>query len=354
MDRYNNTLGVFLKQFNRIFNKIPHIYSEIFLKLFGNRYRYFSVFNNDNYSFGFINVLMSIFCNIDKLYDLDFFDECIRRDFSKFFDDKIDDELREKMVSILSSDIEIRILLDVMNNNVDSNNYYDDLDMDSCSDDLKKLVLEIMDSYLVSKVLVRGVKILNFYNSKKGTDFYDRVNNGVSMFRTWEMAMDHVGDIYGDEYRDIISESEFKILIYLISLARNGEDISKKIDYDIDKLFVSMGYGTSVRKIMDYNRGYDYLEANRGNDYVIDLVGYREYPVIYENVSEMLKILFSKYYDDYGFIINKDRILRKIFYLYIKNVDLMDKIFLCSNYKLWGYEWDSIKSDCELNIVSNE
>ena len=58
-------------------------------------------------------------------------------------------------------------------------------------------------------------------------------------------------------------------------------------------------------------------------------------PYIYENISTILKILFKKYHDDYNFIIEKDNILKKIFYLYISHLDFKDKIIICKNYKLW-------------------
>lgn len=353
MDKYNNIIDntKFFKQFNEIFNKIPHIYSEIFLKIFGEKYSYFVMFDNDNFSFSFIKILKNIFCNIDKIDDQNFFNKCVLSDLDGEFNDKIEDNIKKSIVSILSSDIEIKVLLDMIDN--DNNNYYN-LEIDNYDDELKIFILGIMDSYLISKILVRIVKILNFYNDKINTEFYNKINKGVSMFRTWDMVMDNVLDIYEDSDRDIISEEEFKILIYLLCLAKNGQDIEKNIDYNIEKLFVSIGYGTSVRNLIDYKRGSDYLEISSNNNCVWNLFQYRGYPVIYTSISEILEILFSKYYDDYNFIINKDRILRKIFYLYMKKINLNDKIFLCSNYKLWYYEWDSIKNNYELETVNNQ
>ena len=131
MNKYNNTK--FLKQFNAIFNKIPHIYSEIFLKIFGEKYSYFVMFDNDNFSFSFIKILKNIFCNIDKIDDQNFFNKCVFSDLDGEFNDKIEDNIKKSIVSILSSDIEIKVLLDMIDNN--DNNYYN-LEIDNYDDEL--------------------------------------------------------------------------------------------------------------------------------------------------------------------------------------------------------------------------
>lgn len=361
LDSYykNDNSSQFLEKFNQIFNKIPHIYGEIFLKLFENRFKYFVMFERSFVPVSFTRILERLFCNINVVYDEDFFYQYIKDDLLICLNDIVDyiiiEDIAKYISFMLASNIECDVLLDIIDNKINNSNYYD-LDMMGDFSEQDKLCLyEIIDSYLISKVLVKVVKILNLYNSKKGTKFYELVSDGVDKFRTWDMVLSNVLDIYDYKYRDIVSEDEFKILIYLISLSRNGEDIDNSIGYNIDKLFDSMSYDTSMRKIIDCERGYNYLEVNDSRFYndISNLFGYRNMPVIYESVSDCLEILFDKYYDDYNFIVNKDKILRKIFYLYMRNVNLYNKLVVCTNYKMWGYEWDSIKDNYELNYLED-
>lgn len=349
----------FLLEFDQVFNKIPHIYSEIFLRLFENRFKYFVNFEKSLVPVSFIRILQRMFYNIDKSYDRDFFYKYVKDDLDVCLKDISDPglilEICDCVSMFLSSDVEIRALLDVIDNDINNSVYYDFLDIYEFSEYDSLCMYQIIDSYLVSKVLVKIVKILNLYNEKRGTGFYELVKKGVDKFRTWDMVLDNVLDIYDYEYSDIVDEDEFKILIYLVGLSKNGEDIEKNINYNIDKLFDSLGYGVSMRKIIDCRRGYDYLEVrdSKYDNYVSNLFGYRNSPVIYESISDCLEILFSKYYDDYNFIVSKDRVLRYIFYLYMRNVNLYNKLLVCTNYKMWEYEWDSIKNRYDLNCLGS-
>ena len=85
---------------------------------------------------------------------------------------------------------------------------------------------------------------------------------------------------------------------------------------------------------LNYNKDYELLIATMLSAQTTD-----------KKVNEATKILFKKYHDDYNFIIEKDNILKKIFYLYISHLDFKDKIIICKNYKLWEYEWDSLKEE---------
>ena len=301
LDSYykNDNSSQFLEKFNQIFNKIPHIYGEIFLKLFENRFKYFVMFERSFVPVSFTRILERLFCNINVVYDEDFIYQYIKDDLLICLNDIVDyiiiEDIAKYISFMLASNIECDVLLDIIDNKINNSNYYD-LDMMGDFSEQDKLCLyEIIDSYLISKVLVKVVKILNLYNSKKGTKFYELVSDGVDKFRTWDMVLSNVLDIYDYKYRDIVSEDEFKILIYLISLSRNGEDIDNSIGYNIDKLFDSMSYDTSMRKIIDCERGYNYLEVNDSRFYndISNLFGYRNMPVIYESVSDCLEILFD-------------------------------------------------------------
>jgi hypothetical protein len=158
------------------------------------------------------------------------------------------------------------------------------------------------------------------------------------------MNMSNIIDSYDYKYSSILNKSEYKILIYLLCLSKNGKDIEKKYNYNIDKIFESINYSISLVGITDIIKGNNYLEI-KNNLYNNNLFILPEYPYIYKNVKIILKILFNKYNDNYEFLISKDKILKRIFYLYITKINLEDKINLCYQYCLWQYEWDSIAKE---------
>ena len=60
----------FIQEFNLIFNKIPHIYSEVFLKIFSTNYRYFTIFNGNNIPITFNKILEKMFSNEKNVWIL--------------------------------------------------------------------------------------------------------------------------------------------------------------------------------------------------------------------------------------------------------------------------------------------
>lgn len=296
----------FIDIFDKIYMKIPYIYGEIFLKLFGNKYRYLYIEWDK-----FVGICKDMFINRSKLDREDF--------YNNYFGNY-------KYSKLLSSRIDDKILLDIINNKFDDSNYYSGSNI-------------IIDSIIVSKVLIRIIDILNIYkngsnNFKKYIDYY------VNRYRTWEMDLKYIGDVYYYGYSNVISEEEFKILIYLLCLSKNGIDISNNYNYSIDKIFFDIGYDTSVKSIINYEIGNEYLELIY-DKYSLDI---REHAYIYSNISRVIDILFSKYYDNYNFIKNKDLVLRYIYYLYSINISFRDKVFFSSNYKMLEFEWDSIRN----------
>ena len=344
----------FDKIFNQIFNKIPYIYSEIFLKLFQTRFRYFTMFQTRNIPFSFTKTLEILFTNIYKEYNYEFFYKYIKEDLSTCLTNDIEkkhiEKLAQSISTTLNSNIEIKLLLDIIDKKQNNAKYFEYNYLESLDKENKQTIYQISESYLIGKALIKIIKILNIYN--QNPYLYKKISKSVEKIRTIELIMDNVLDLYDNKYINIIDKNEFKILIYLLILSRNARDIDKNYNYDIDKLFISLGYDTSIKRIINYRRGNDYLEIenNKDENSIANLFSYRPYPYIYRNISEIINILFQKYHDDYTFIINKEKILKKIFYLYIKNIDLYNKIFICTTYKLWSYEWDSIKEKYENTI----
>ena len=354
MNNYILRKNNFIQEFNLIFNKIPHIYSEVFLKIFSTNYRYFTIFNGNNIPITFNKILEKMFYNYQHPYDYNFFYHNLKKDLSL----SLSNNLKEKVITIitknlsiiLASNIEITFLLNLINNNNHEKNYFKDDLIDKLQEKDKIYVYQISESYLIAKSLIKIIDILTLYKSTKNTMFYYEINKSIEKIRTIELIMNNVLDIYKPKYKTIISQSEFKILVYLIILSKNGQDIENNINYNISKILESLDYSTSITKIINYQRGNDYLEIlnNKYKNNISTLISYRENPYIYQNINEIINILFYKYHDDYNFIINKEKILKKILYIYIKNVNLSDKIFLCTQYNLWSYEWDSIKEKYEI------
>ena len=344
----------FIKEFNQIFNKIPHIYSEIFLTLFQNKFSYLTMYNDINNKVSFIKVLERIFYNRTKINNKTFYYQKIKKDLQISLENIKDEtqinNISHEISTYLSSNIDIKLLLDIVDKKIYNKNYIKLSNIETYSNHDKVFLYQIISSYLISKVLIKIIIILNNYNYLKNTSLYNSINSYVEKIRTWDLIMDNVLDIYDNKYKNIINKNEFKILIYLLSISKNGKDLDNNYKYNLDKIFMSIGYDTKVRKVINYKKASDYLEVlnNKYNYYINELFNYREYPIIYENISDIIEILYYKKHDNYKFITSKDKILKELFYLFIKEVDLQDKLIMSSNFKLWEYEWDSIKNKYQL------
>ena len=306
------TNNKFINNFNIIFNKIPHIYSEIFIKIFTNNYNYFLDYNKHNNINLFINILNSTFNNINNLNNKDFY----YNNIIKYLDNTKEQELINNISNKLSKNIENNYLLDIIDNNPRIIIY------NNLSTQLSKIYIY----FLISKTLVKIVNLLTFYKSIENIEFNNYIHITVEKYRTIELNMDYVIDYYKDEFKNIISKTDYKILIYLLSLSINGKEIEKNYYQELSKLLDSIGYSTNLHRIINYKR-----------------ISYPIKPYIYKNISILINILFKKYHDNYYFITNKEKLLKTCFYLYIKKINLPDKIIISITYPLLSYEWDSIK-----------
>lgn len=340
---YINDDSNFLQEFNIIFNKIPHIYASVFLSVFGKYYRYIPSFINKDNAISFNITLKRTFNSYNHL-NYKFYYYYLNNDFkNKVINKKFD--IIQDMSNILKSDIDACLLMDIIDNRYYS--YYKYFSKYDVSFEDKLYLYQIFINYLISKLMVRIIQILNIYNRQFNNEFYYYINKVVDKYRTVEMDMSNVLDSYDYKYKNILNKSEYKILIYLLCLSKNGKYLDKECNYNIVKIFASINYSTSLVNITDYIKGSEYLEIVNGY-YDNKLFSLPEYPYVYKNVRIILRILFDKYHDEYEFLINKDNILKKIFYLYIKNINLIDKINVCYQYCLWEYEWDSIKEKYEI------
>ncbi|MBR3162075.1 MAG: hypothetical protein IKF19_05025 [Bacilli bacterium] len=299
---------IFIEEFNQLFNKIPHIYGEIFLIIFRNNYCYFLDYDLKNNLTIFVSILKKVFYNLNELSNKEFYYHDILDYFSG------DEEDINKLSVELSKSIEEDYLLEIIDNKANIKN------ISNISDSLFKIYVY----YLISKALVKIVKVLSYYNSIINTAFKNDICCLVEKYRTLELNMDYVLEDYN--YDSIISKTDYKILIYLLSLSSNGKEIEKKYYKDISSIMDSVGYDTNMHRIINYQR----LNINIK-------------PYIYQNITNIFNTLFYKYYDNYNLISDKDIILRTIYYIYIKNISLFDKIIISITYNLWNYEWDSIK-----------
>ena len=318
--------------FNIIFNKIPYIYSELFLKIFDNNYFYL-IYQDNTY---FESVLKRIFNNYYQKYDYSFFYKNIIVDFKKFGYDDLTISILTKHLSLaLTKNIASQFLNDLANK---SNHLYFDYDRLKLNNKYKNISFKIFNNYLIALVLVETIKILNNYTKNPDINFRNYIKKVVANYQTWELNLDNINDDYNKLCQKNINKIDYTNLVFLLMLSQNGKAVTEKINYNIDKIFQSISYSTSVRKLIDYKKGYEYLEKISFDN----IKTHKIYPFIYTNISEILHILFKKYHDNYQFLIDKELILKKIFYLYIKNVNLENKIFLSNNYKVWSYEWDSL------------
>ena len=303
----------FISIFNLIFNKIPHIYSEIFLKIFTNNYYYFSNCSKSDDLNVFINIMNTMFNNVNKLYNKDFYYYSINSYLTKC---KTPNNIYT-VSSILASPIEDKYLLEIIDNNPKIPNMYNNLS-------------KLYTYHLISKTLIKIFMLLIYYNNLEDLYFKNHINMTVEKYRTLELNMDHILESYKEEFKHIISKTNYKILIYILSLAKNGQEIEKKYHNKISKIIDSIGYSNSLHKIINYKR-----------------FNYPPKPYIHKNISILLIILFQKNYNNYNFICNKEKILKTCFYLYIKNLSLPDKIIISISFPLWSYEWNSIKKHYE-------
>lgn len=322
---------------NRIFTKIPHVYSELFLNIFSINYSHFSITHNYNI---LEHTLFNLLNNNTKIYNKSFIYNSLLMDFTNL---NIKNNVTlNSVATILSSNIETDFLINIIEKK-ENQNFCKKIKVTGLKLEDKINVYLLFDSYLISKVLIKTIHLLTAYKLDKETNFYKDIHNIVEKYRTSELNFTHILDEYKEEYKKKITPNNFEILIYLLSLAKNGQDLEKNCHYEIKKLLISIGYSTKLKKIINYKRGSDYLEIiNNSNVFNYNYFN-KVSPYIYENISTILKILFKKYHDDYNFIIEKDSILKKIFYLYICHLEFKDKIIICQNYKLWEYEWDSLK-----------
>ncbi len=331
----NNTIDII----NRIFNKIPHIYSELFLNIFSINYSHFSIPHNYNI---LEHTLSNLLNNNTKIYSKLFIRSSLLKDLESL---NIKNRYTlDSMVIILSNNPEIDFLINIIDKK-DNQKLYQKIKVTGLKLEDRMNVYILFDSYLISKVLIKTVHLLTAYKLEIGAKFYQDIHSTVEKYRTPELNFTHILDEYKEEYTNKITPNNFEILIYLLSLAKNGQDLEKNCHYEIKKLLISIGYSTKLKKIINYKRGSDYLEIINNNNLFNYNYSNKISPYIYENISTILKILFKKYHDDYNFIIEKDNILKKIFYLYISHLDFKDKIIICKNYKLWEYEWDSLKEE---------
>lgn len=330
----------FNQEFNIIFNKIPHIYAEIFLTIFGNYYRYIANFLNNEDATNFNITLKRTFDNYKHL-NYKFYYYYLEQDLpNRIITNK--PEIIKDISNILKSDVDACLLIDIINHKYYS--YYQYFTKYNLAIQEQLYLYQIFINYLISKSLVRIIKILNIYHSQLDSEFYNYINRVVDKYRTIELDMTNIIDSYDHKYQNILNKGEYKILIYLLCLSKNGQDLDKQDCYNLNKIFASINYSISLVNITNSIAGNNYLEI-KNNYYDNHLFSLPEYPYIYKNVKVILRLLFQKYHDQYEFLTNKERILKRILYLYIKNINLTDKIHICYQYCLWEYEWNSIKKE---------
>ena len=307
--------NIFIEEFNIIFNKIPHIYSELFQKIFKNNYYYFLDYNKLNNLNLFIEVLKDTFNNLNNLNKEYYYNYILKYIFNNNLSSS--PSIIYSVSKKLSSPIEDNYLLDIIDKN-----YTIKINHNTIPKHLAKLYIYL----LISKTLLKTITVLTNYSNTNNIEFKKNINIIVEKYRNLELNMDYVLEDYSENYNLLITKTNFKILIYLLSLSKNGKEIERKYQTNISKLLDSLGYDTNMHKIINYHR-----------------INYNIKPYIYINITKLINTLFYKYHDNYKFISDKELILKTSFYLYIRKLSLKDKIIISITYFLWEYEWDSIK-----------
>ena len=333
--------------FNIIFNKIPYIYGEIFLKIFSIPYYNLSLDYGSNI---FINILSNSLNNYKTFFKRPNLYTNLNKDITSYLP-TLNNQTKESIINyltdILSTNIEEDFLISLTNNTLNNKEFFLYNHISSISKKDLIIIYQISESYLISKVLIKIIDILNNYNNLS-LSIKRKLNKDIESIRTYELIMDNVYDIYKEEYKNFINKPKFKILVYLLCISRNAKEIEKSYSYNLDQIINKIGIDNQKYKIIAYQRGYDYLDITLNqNKTKSNLFNYNYHPYINKTIKLLIQELFDLYHDDYNFLKNKDKILKICFYNYIKKIDLKDKISICTTYKLWSFEWDSIKEKYE-------
>ena len=322
------------KVYNTIINKIPHIYGEIFLTLFKNKLNYFNNYNQES----LLIIIKRLFLNFDKINNQEFYYKYLLKDLYN-----IDEYIINEISLYLSSSIDITLLKDISTNNFLNNNYINIDNFYNFNNKEKKQIYETITSYLLAKLLLRIILILTKYNN---TTFKERIIKDINIYYNANLDISNILDTYHKEYKIIFTKDEYQILSYLLFISIKGNNIESIYYHKLNKIFMSNCYDIKLTELPNKSKCYNYLakEHNKNNSYILELFNYRELPLIPITIKELLDNLFTYNYDNYYFLINKDNILKTIYYLYIRNISIDDIIYISTNYKLWSFYWDFLKN----------
>ena len=320
--------------FNHIFNKIPHIYGELFLTLFKNKLNYFTLYKEEL----LLTILERIFNNSSNINNSNLYYNYLKKDLHD-----INEDILEEISLYLSSDIDIIILKDIANKKFLNKTYINIDEFYGFNDKEKIILYKTITTYLLAKLLLRVILILNKYNT---SIYKNEIDINIEKYYNNEIDLTNILDTYKNKYKKIITKDEYIILVYLLFISIKGKNIENKYKYRLNKIFQSIGYNTELIEIENISKYYDYLvkENNKYNSNIKELFNYKEKPLLPKNIKELIESLFEYNYDNYNFLINKDNILRTIYYILIRKLSIKDKIYICSNYKLWEYFWELNKN----------
>lgn len=303
--------------FDQIFHHFPIIYSEILLKLFQDKY-----FHINPYEPLFVHSLDIIFQNIDKPYTKRFFYNQLKQDFSLYLPIQYPTNLLTDMATFLSTNIDVDILIDIIDNNhiskinLDLNSFYE---MDC---ETKNIACHLTQCYIINKTIAKIYRILKKFHATKKLNYHDYINQIVEKTRTMNLNLSSIYDYYDKKVTPYISKQEFKIIIYFLSIYRNNSYLVKKY-----KSFLQPINIVTTPSINDYSHGF---ENNVTHQY--QSIALLNLTSIKKSIISHIEQLIASNQDNYHFLVNKDMILKLTIMNYLKTLKSSNKILLSQSY----------------------